>query len=282
VQCMPLYHSSAAVLGVSCTLGLGATICIGKKFSARTFWPDVRASKATIIQYVGETCRYLLSAPVQYGPDGENLDKKNNVRVAFGNGLRPDVWDRFKERFDIEGIAEFYSATEGHGSLWNFSRNSFSKGAIGRNGTLGYLLNRKAIAIVEVDHDTGAPLRDAKTGFCMKVPWGEPGEALWKLNDDIASQFQGYYGNSAATDSKIMRDVLVKGDVYYRSGDMIRWDKERTYFSDRIGDTFRWKSENVSTNQVSESLGNHPAVEEANVYGEHGHDGYKQAAKACC
>src|SRR5690242_15902637 len=111
---MPLYHSTALLMGLSNALSVGATFAIGRKFSTSRFWEDVRRHKANIIQYVGETCRYLLSAPSTIDPDtGESLDRKHAVRIAFGNGLRPDVWNRFKERFGIETIAEFYGATEG-------------------------------------------------------------------------------------------------------------------------------------------------------------------------
>lgn len=259
-------------------MGAGATICIGKKFSTKTFWQEVRASNATIIQYVGETCRYLLAAEPQHNPlTGANLDKANSVRIAFGNGLRPDVWNKFKERFDIPIIAELYSATEGASSSFNFSRNDFSKGAIGRNGTIGGLIVGKTWAPVELDWETEAPWRDPKTGFCKRVKPGEAGEMLYKLDaKDIGKGFQGYFNNKQSTESKVMRDVFVKGDAYFRTGDMISWDDQgRTFFSDRIGDTFRWKSENVSTNEVSEALGNHPAVHEANVYGVElpNHDG---------
>lgn len=267
---MPLYHSSASVLGVCTTLRIGATLSIGKKFSTKTFWNDCRSSKATIIQYVGETCRYLLSAPPQIDPTtGENLDQKNSVRIAFGNGLRPDVWNRFKERFGIESIAEFYAATEGSAAALNFSRNDFSKGAIGRNGSLGSLMVGRSNAIVELDWETESPFRDPVTGFCRKVPLGEPGEMLYKLDEtDIERGFQGYFNNKKSTEGKIMRDVLVKGDAYFRTGDIMSRDAQgRTYFNDRIGDTFRWKSENVSTNEVSEALGHHEKVQEANVYG---------------
>jgi acyl-CoA synthetase (AMP-forming)/AMP-acid ligase II len=267
---MPLYHSSAAVLGFCNILCLGATFSLGRKFSTKTFWPECRDSKATAIQYVGETCRYLLAAPPQLDPaTGENLDQKNDVRVAFGNGLRPDIWNRFKERFGIEGIAEFYSATEGASASWNFSRNDFSKGAIGRNGSVAGLLMNASVAVVELDWETEMPSRDKKTGFCKKVPRGDAGELLYKLDaDQIESKYQGYFNNKDSTESKVMRNVFEKGDAWFRTGDMVSWDSQGlTYFNDRIGDTFRWKSENVSTNEVSEALGNHAAVHEANVYG---------------
>jgi len=267
---MPLYHSSACILGFITCLYSGSTLVIGHKFSARTFMKEARENSATIIQYVGETLRYIMAvAPEKDAVTGEELDKKHNIRVAFGNGLRPDIWNKFKERFNIPTIAEFYSATEGTSGSWNNSSNDFSAGAIGRNGALGNIILGRGTAIVDVDHETQEPWRDPKTGLCKKMPRGEPGELLYAIDaTDPQANFQGYFRNNKATESKIVRDVLKKGDAYFRTGDMVRWDKDgRWFFSDRLGDTFRWKSENVSTNEVSEVLGSHPEVHEANVYG---------------
>ena len=267
---MPLYHSSAAFLAFCTSLVISNTLVLGHRFSTKTFWPEVRQSKATIIQYVGETCRYLLSAPPDFDPStGENLDRANCVTKAFGNGLRPDVWERFKARFDIETIAEFYGATEGVSATWNFSSNTFSSGAIGRTGSFASFVQGLQTAIVAVDWSTELPLRNGKHNFCQRVPTGEPGELLFKVDPtDVFSKFQGYFNNPGASDSKVLRDVLTKGDAYVRSGDVVRWDREgRWWFCDRIGDTFRWKSENVSTAEVSEVLGTHPKIFEANVYG---------------
>ncbi|KAJ2896467.1 AMP-binding enzyme [Zalerion maritima] len=265
--CMPLYHSSATVLGLCNAVEHGGVFAIGRKFSTKTFWRDVRKHKATIIQYVGETCRYLLAAEPQI-ENGVDMDKEHNVRLAFGNGLRPDVWDKFKERFGIQTVCEFYAATEGSFGTFNVSCNDFSKGAVGRNGNIYNMVMAKEVAVVEVDFATDLPKRNAK-GFCETVKPGEPGEMLFNLPaKDIESRFQGYYGNTKATSDKIMCDVFRKGDAWFRTGDVVRWDSEgRMYFSDRIGDTFRWKSENVSTAEVSEAVGHHPAVQEANVYG---------------
>lgn len=270
---MPLYHSSASVLGVCAVLRAGSTICLSSKFSHKTFWPEVRSSKATIIHYVGETCRYLLSAP----PSA--LDKAHSVRAAFGNGLRPDVWEPFKERFGIRTIFEFYAATEAPGGMWNRSDNTFSSGAIGRNGTLATLLFAPNMCVVRTDPDAdGAePLRSKDTGLCQVCDWNEAGEMLFKLDPaNIELKFQGYFGNDKATSSKIVRNVKKIGDAYFRSGDLVRWDKEgRWWFVDRIGDTFRWKSENVSTAEVADAVGRHAAIDEAAVYGVQvpGHDG---------
>ncbi|KAJ6140529.1 hypothetical protein N7470_010325 [Penicillium chermesinum] len=268
--CMPLYHSSGSVLGFITCLMAGTTFIIGRKFSARNFMKEARENHATIIQYVGETLRYILGAPPQTDPvTGENLDKKHNIRIAFGNGLRPDIWNRFKDRFNVPTIAEFYAATEGTTGSWNLSSNDFAAGAIGRNGIIGDMVLGPGCAIVDVDHETQEPWRDPKTGLCKKVPRGDPGELLFAIDaTDPSANFQGYFQNEKATQSKIIRDVVKKGDAFFRTGDMVRWDRDgRWYFSDRIGDTYRWKSENVSTNEVAEVIGAHTEVHEANVYG---------------
>lgn len=266
---MPLYHSSAALLGFCTCLFAGSTFVIGHKFSTRTFWPEVRASKATVIQYVGETCRYLLGAPLQIDPvSGKNLDKTHNVRIAFGNGLRPDIWNRFKERFGIDTIAEFYAATESPSGSWNMCSNDFGVGAIGRQGMLASRLVRINSVVVEVDWETELPLR-LPNGYCRQVPADSPGELLHQIDaQKIEKKFQGYFNNGQASEGKILRNVFRQGDAWFRTGDVVRLDLDgRWYFCDRIGDTFRWKSENVSTAEVSEVLGAHPAVQEANVYG---------------
>jgi acyl-CoA synthetase (AMP-forming)/AMP-acid ligase II len=211
----------------------------------------------------------LLAAPSQIDPvSGENLDKAHNVRIAFGNGLRPDIWNRFKARFAIDSIAEFYSATESPSASWNMSSNDFSVGAVGRQGMLVSLLVKFTTAIVELNWETEVPLR-LSNGYCRRVPPNSPGELLYKIDaQDIKKNYQGYFSNSKALDGKILRDVFKQGDAWFRTGDVFRLDSEgRWYFCDRVGDTFRWKSENVSTAQVSEVLGAYPAVLEANVYG---------------
>jgi acyl-CoA synthetase (AMP-forming)/AMP-acid ligase II len=262
---MPLYHGSASVLGVGTMLIAGGAICLSQKFSHKKFWPEVRASKATIIQYVGETCRYLLSAPA------DPLDKQHHVRAAFGNGLRPDVWQRFKDRFAIQTIYEFYSATEAPAALFNRSTNAFSAGAFARNGSLGtFIMNTVGIICIRMSPTSPSdPLRDLTTGLCLKTSPNEPGELIFKLDaSHIERKFQGYFGNEKASSSKVLRNVLSRGDAWYRSGDLVRCDEEgRWFFVDRLGDTFRWKAENVSTAEVADVLGKHEAVQEANVYG---------------
>lgn len=268
---MPLYHSSASLLGLMAVLYSGATLSLGAKFHRKQFWEDVRATGATHIQYVGETLRYLLSSPPS------PLDKAHKVRTAYGNGLRPDVWPKFKERFGIEQINELYAATEGSGALWNVSRNSFSEGAVGVSGPIARTLLSRGGKVLKMDEDMEAPIRDPKTGLCIQVTPGEPGELVFKLDEkNIEESFQGYFGNKQATSKKILRDVLVKDDAYFSTGDVLRRDSEgRWYFCDRIGDTYRWKSENVSTAEVAEVLGRVEKISEANVYGVEvpGHDG---------
>ncbi len=269
---MPLYHSSAFMLNFHLGLQHAVTIVISRKFSVTNFWPEVIQTKSTVIQYVGETLRYLLAAP----PSAEDKTR-HCVRMAFGNGLRADVWDKFRSRFGIETIAEFYGATEGVGATFSFSRNTFSSGAMGQMGILISLMSKRRSAVVQVDWDSEAPYRDPQTGFCTALPKGQIGELITLLDAaDIGSQFQGYHNNPEASSKKILRDVFANGDAWYRTGDVIRIDKEnRIYFSDRIGDTFRWKSENVSTAEVGDVLGHHRLVLEANVYGVSvpGHEG---------
>ncbi|KAK0653088.1 hypothetical protein B0T16DRAFT_347766 [Cercophora newfieldiana] len=277
---MPLYHSSASCIGVSSALFTGATAAIGRRFSTKNFWSEIRASNSTAFLYVGETCRYLTVTPPEIDPiTGANLDKAHKVRVAMGNGLRPDVWDRFKTRFGIDTVFEFYAATEGPVGAWNRSRNDLSRGAIGQYGLFSRAFFEKRSTIVALDRETDQPWRDPKTGLCRKAKTGETGELMAALPpDDIKARFQGYFNNTGATNSKIIRDVYKKGDAWFRTGDMVRWEGSgggRLYFNDRIGDTYRWKSENVSTAEVAEIVGAHPLVLEANVYGVQlpNHDG---------
>lgn len=269
---MPLYHATAYQLCFHLCLIHAATCVIGRKFSATNFWNDVVENDVTIVEYVGETLRYLLVQP----PRADDRTR-HKVRMAFGNGLRPDVWERFKERYGIDTIFEFYGATESPAAFFNYSCNSFGSGAIGTSGAIVDLLLSLTGALVEVDWVTEEPWRHSQTGFCKKVASGETGELIFAIDPkDIEAKFQGYLGNEKATSSKVMFDVFKKGDAYFRTGDVVRRDSEgRVWFSDRIGDTFRWRSENVSTNEVSEVLGKHPQVHESNVYGVElpGHDG---------
>ncbi|TKA69482.1 hypothetical protein B0A55_08949 [Friedmanniomyces simplex] len=260
---MPLYHTSASMLGVLQVLGPGCAMIVAPKFSPRTYMRMVTETRATVMQYIGEACRYLVVSPPT------EWDRKHKLRLAFGNGMRPDVWQPFKDRFAIPDICEFYGATEGPASSWVYERTGFERGAIGRTGRLVRLLFGSASVLVRHDHTTDLPYRDPRTNFCVKTATNEPGELLNLLDPNaIDDKFFGYLGNDSASSGKILRHVFKRGDAYYRTGDLQRRDADgRWWFLDRVGDTFRWKSENVSTAEVSGALGAHPAVGEANVYG---------------
>ncbi|EGX88663.1 long-chain fatty acid transporter, putative [Cordyceps militaris CM01] len=267
---MPFYHSTGSLVGVASTLFAGGTIAFSQSFSKHTFWSEVRATKANSIVYIGEALRYLLDAPPEHdAATGACLDKKHHVRTIYGAGLRADVWPRFKERFGIDTVIEFYGATEGVLGTWNISRNSFSEGAVARVGwLLRTLFFDRMTLIVRTDWATDTPVRDAR-GRCVRAALGETGELLLKVPaDDIDAAFQGYYNNAQATRDKILRDVAAAGDAWFRTGDALRWERDGLlFFRDRLGDTFRWKGENVSTMEVGNVMGMHPCVAEANVYG---------------
>ncbi|KAF1808058.1 long-chain fatty acid transporter-like protein [Eremomyces bilateralis CBS 781.70] len=260
--CMPLYHGAAHGLCVTPSVHAGSAIVLGRKFSHKTFWPDVRASKANVIQYVGELCRYLLNG------DPSPLDKAHNVHMAWGNGMRPDVWGPFRERFGIPCINELYAATDGLGSTFNRNYGPLTQNAIGLRGLLWDYYNGSNEVFVKIDIDTQEILRN-KDGWAIPCKTGEPGEALHRLdpeNPDAA--FHGYYKNRGAGDKRKIYNVFKKGDLWFRAGDLLRRDSDgRVFFVDRLGDTFRWKSENVSTNEVSDVVGKFDQIAETNVYG---------------
>ncbi len=262
-SCLPLYHGAAHGLCFSPSIGAGSAICLSRKFSHKTFWPEVRASQSNIIQYVGELCRYLINAPPS------PLDTQHNATMAWGNGMRPDVWEPFRQRFGIECINELYAATDGMGSTFNANYGPFGRNAIAVRGVLWDYLNGGNEKRVKIDPDTQELLRNPKTGFCITCRKGEPGEVLHKIDPAMAdSIFPGYYNNKSASKKRFIRDVFAKDDMWFRSGDMHRQDADGcVYFVDRLGDTFRWHSENVSTNEVSDVMGQYPQIAEANVYG---------------
>jgi fatty-acyl-CoA synthase len=257
-NCLPMYHSVGGVLAPGAILAAGGTLVIRERFSASQFWTDIARWDCTIFQYIGELCRYLLHAPPS------THDTAHHIRMACGNGLAADVWDRFKERFNVPQILEFYAATEGGVSLFNVQGK---QGAIGH--IPGYLAHRFAPALVKFDVEQGEPVRDAQ-GFCIRCAVNEAGEALGQVAGDpasIGSRFEGYT-DKAASEKKILRDVFKPGDAWVRTGDLMRKDAQGYfYFVDRIGDTFRWKGENVATIEVAEALCAFPGVKHANVYG---------------
>jgi fatty-acyl-CoA synthase len=255
-DCLPLYHSVGGVVATGATLVGGGTVVLRERFSASGFWQDVVAERCTLFQYIGELCRYLLASP----PQGE--ESQHALRLACGNGLRGDVWREFERRFRIPQILEYYAATEGNFSLYNCEGRP---GAIGRIPP--FLAHRLPVALVKFDLEAQAPARDA-LGSCVRCAPHEPGEALGQiLSENGTTRFEGYT-DGAASAKKILRDVFAPGDAWYRTGDLMRQDEQGFfYFIDRVGDTFRWKGENVSTTEVAEVIAACPGVADAAVYG---------------
>jgi len=261
---LPLFHGAGGMVVVSCALAQGAAMFLARRFSASRFWDDARRHRMTGFQYVGEICRYLVNQPAR--PD----DRDHAVRVMMGAGLGRDVWETFQRRFGVARILEGWSSTEANTSLINVDNRVGSCGRIAfperHNGRL-----------IRYDMDADENPRDAN-GRCIPCAPGEIGEfvgAIPNLPDSGAGRFEGYT-DAAATERKILRDVFTPGDAWYRSGDLLRCDEDGYfYFVDRIGDTYRWKSENVSTQEVAEALGGFPGLEIANVYGVRvpGHEG---------
>ena len=256
--CLPMYHTSGGVLGPGAALTAGASVVLRERFSASMFWDDIVKNDCTIFVYIGELCRYLLNSPTH------PLEAKHKIRVACGNGLRPDIWADFQRRFRIPKILEWYAATEGNCVFFNFD------GKIGAVGRIPKWMEKKFfVEIVRSDIETEAPLR-GPDGFVVKCQPGEVGEAISKIMNDPkrpSQRFEGY-ADPAATEKKILRDAFEKGDRWFRTGDLMRKDASGYYyFVDRIGDTFRWKGENVATSEVSEAITVFPGVKEANVYG---------------
>jgi len=265
-DCLPLYHTAGGVVATGALLVKGGSVVIRDKFSAREFWDDVVRWDCTCFQYIGELCRYLVNSP----PSPK--EREHHLRLACGNGLRPDVWPQFKRRFRIPQIIEFYAATEGNVSLFNFDGK---EGAVGR--LPWWIAARFPTNIVRFDPESQQPVRDER-GFCIECEVDEPGEVIGKIMKDASrpgQRFEGY-ANETETNRKIMHDVFKKGDVWFRTGDLIRKVKSGCfYFVDRIGDTFRWKGENVSTTEVEEAVGRFDGILETNVYGVEisGHEG---------
>lgn len=251
---LPLYHTAGFALGFTGVIERGASLVLRKKFSASQFWDDCRKYNVTVMQYIGETMRYLCNTPKS------PVDMVHNVRIAFGNGLRADVWSEFLRRFGNVEIRELYAATEGNMSFINYV------GKIGAVGRINQLHKRRfPFAVIRYDPEMEEPIRNAE-GLCIECPLGETGLLVSRITQ--MAPFNGYARDEKQSERKRLRDVLQKGDVYFNSGDLLRIDQENfLYFQDRVGDTFRWKGENVATNEVSDVLTMMPSVVEANVYG---------------
>jgi fatty-acyl-CoA synthase len=255
-DCLPMYHSVGGVVATGATLVGGGAVVLRERFSASGFWKDVVTERCTLFQYIGELCRYLLGSPPQ--PE----ESRHALRLACGNGLRAEVWSEFQRRFRIPEILEYYAATEGNFSLYNCEGRP---GAIGRIPP--FLAHRLPVALVKFDVNSVAPARDAH-GRCVRCAPHEMGEALGQILDaQGTTRFEGYT-DEAASSKKILRDVFAPGDAWYRTGDLMRQDEQGFfYFVDRVGDTFRWKGENVSTTEVAGVIAACRGVADAAVYG---------------
>ncbi|MDA8628073.1 long-chain-acyl-CoA synthetase [Pseudomonadales bacterium] len=251
--CLPLYHGTGLMVGAGAAMVSGASMFIRRKFSASNFLPEVREHGCTLLVYIGELCRYLSNTEAQAGDD------KNPLRSMMGNGMRPDVWLGFKKRFGISRVAEFYGASEGNVAFANL---------MNRDCTVG--MTSAEVALVEYDVDNDEIVRDA-AGRCVPVKAGEPGLLLGKITEDTV--FEGYT-DPEATEKKIVRSALETDDAWFNSGDLMRTvdvgftlGYPHYQFVDRVGDTFRWKSENVSTNEVGEIINGFDQIKFCNVYG---------------
>jgi fatty-acyl-CoA synthase len=257
-NCLPMYHSVGGVVAVGATLVNGGSVLLRRGFSARHFWDDIAAWDCTLFQYIGELCRIL----VQSAPSLRQADHR--IRLCCGNGLRAEVWEQFKARFHVPQILEFYAATEANFSLYNCEGKP---GAIGRIPS--FLAHRFPVALVRFDIETTLPVRN-DAGFCERCAVNEVGEAISKISADVmdaGGRFEGY-SDKEASNLKVLRNVFTSGDAWFRSGDLMRRDSEGFfYFIDRIGDTFRWRGENVSTSEVADIICTYPGVTEATVYG---------------
>ncbi len=257
-NCLPMYHSTGGVVAIGSMLTRGGSVLIRPRFSASRFWDDVVDGDCTIFLYIGELCRYLARS----SPHPQEAAHK--LRLCCGNGLRGDVWKQFQNCFDIPRILEFYAATEGQVSLYNAEGKP---GAIGRIPS--FLAHRFPVALIRTDIETNEPLRDA-AGLCIRCAEDEPGEAISPIvtvGGSPAKDFDGYTDREASA-RKVLHDVFVAGDRWFRTGDLMRKDRAGYYyFVDRIGDTFRWKGENVSTAEVAAVVSACRGVTDAVVYG---------------
>ncbi|GLK69816.1 long-chain-acyl-CoA synthetase [Hansschlegelia plantiphila] len=257
-DCLPMYHTAGGVIAAGSPLIAGASVVIREKFQARRFWDDVVSSDCTLAQYIGELCRYLVHTPEC------EAEKRHRLRLVCGNGLRPDVWPEFVKRFRIPTILEWYAATEGNVAVFNFDG---TPGSVGR--VPGYMRSRFPVKIVQFDVEAGEAVR-GPDGLCVECAPGEVGEPVGLILNDPAkpsARFEGY-ADPEATRCKILADAFKPGDRWFRTGDLMRQDERGYfYFVDRIGDTFRWRGENVATSEVAEAVSTFAGVRDISVYG---------------
>lgn len=253
---LPLYHATGGLCGVGIALSKGGAVIVRSKFSVSSFWDEAVEYKATMMMYVGELCRFLLNAPERKN------ERAHSIRCIVGNGLRPDVWAKFIDRFSIPNVVEFYGATEGNISLINVG------GPVGAVGRLPEFMKSKINGdIIRYDVESGTHIK-GPDGLYQKTTPGEAGELIGEIKpDETRFKYDGYESKEASN-KKILHDVFKKGDQWFRTGDLMSRDaRGYCYFVDRIGDTFRWKAENVSTGEVAEALTAFEGVDQANVYG---------------
>lgn len=261
---LPLYHGAASLSAAATAIAAGASLVLRRKFSRREFWPDIRRHTITCFQYVGEICRFLLSAPPQ--PE----DRQHTLRTMVGAGLAPEVWEQWVQRFGPMDIFEGWGSTEANANTLNVDNR------VGSCGRVPFW-DKTNLRLVRYDIETDSHPRDER-GFLQLCAVDEPGEAIGRIHDYpdiVAGRFEGYT-SAEATEKKILRHVFEPGDAWWSSGDLLRCDADGyCWFVDRIGDTFRWKSENVSTTEVADVLGDFAGLEALTIYGVQvpGHEG---------
>ncbi|MBV1872380.1 MAG: AMP-binding protein, partial [Gammaproteobacteria bacterium] len=242
---LPLFHATGFLACWTATVSAGASIVIKRRFSASEFWDDINLYGATVFGYVGELCRYLLNQPPK------PTDGKHTLKKMFGNGFRPGLWEEFKERFNVQYIIEGYGSSEGNVGFMNLFNLDNTVGV--GNATL-----------VKYDKDRDELVRDAK-GYLILAEKGEPGLLLGEITQ--STPFVGYTQKDK-TESAILRNAFKPGDAWFNTGDLLKNIGCKHYqFVDRLGDTFRWKGENVSTTEVERTISNHPDVAHCAVYG---------------
>lgn len=252
---LPLYHGAGGMVVPSAALAFSIPFVLRRKFSTSGFWKDVRRHRITAVYYIGEVVRYLLNVPPK--PD----DRDNTLRTMGGAGLRPDVWQAFVERFGVDQVIEGLGSTEANYGITNVDNR------IGSVGRLPYPAYTN-VRVLRYDVDKGEHLR-TEAGTYVQAQAGQTGELVAEVlgGNGLMGFFEGYT-SAEETERKLLRNVFREGDVWFRTGDLVRFDEDDYYyFVDRVGDTFRWKSENVATQEVETVLAGAPGVAVANVYG---------------
>jgi fatty-acyl-CoA synthase len=253
---LPLYHGAASLSVGATAIAAGASLVLRRKFSRSEFWPDIRRYQITICQYVGEICRFLLSSPAQAD------EREHSLRKMVGAGLAPEVWEQWIARFGEFEIYEGWGSTEANTNTINVDNR------VGSCGRVPFW-EKTNLRLVRYDTDNETHPRDAN-GFLQLCEVGEVGEGIGmiiNLPDVVGGRFEGYT-SAEATEKKVLRNVFKPGDAWWSSGDLLRCDADGyCWFVDRIGDTFRWNSENVSTTEVADALGDFPGLESITIYG---------------